>query len=185
VPIPTKPWPPAIHNKFDDKIADNPTFTNLAAGVNDSQSTIYVPRDQNGLRTDRVKESRWVKVDASGKPTSETSPTKPANADSSWHLQVRLNFREPQEEGGDSWVEQEKAALFNTLVMHDYMVYYGPTPAAGKSWPASYSTQVADSYADDKGKSRAQPMYFCSGHHQSHLKADVGITRAFLSNQSL
>jgi hypothetical protein len=182
---PTKPWPPAIHNKFDDKIADNPTFTNLAAGVNDPKSVIYVPRDQNGLRTDRVKESRWVKVDASGKPTAETSATKPANADSSWHLQVRLNFREPQEEGGDSWVEQEKAALFNTLVMHDYMVYYGPTPAAGKLWPASYSTQVADSYADDKGKSRAQPQYFCSGHHQSHLKADVGITaRSFPTNRS-
>ena len=58
-------------------------------------------------------------------------------------------------------------------------------PAAGKTWPASYSTQVADSYADDKGKSRAQPMYFCSGHHQSALKADVGIVaRSFQTNRS-
>ncbi len=180
----TKPWPPAIHNKFDDKIADNPDFTNLAKGVNDPKSVIYIPRDQNNLRTDRVKESRWVKVDAAGKPTSETSSTKPANADG-WKLQVRLNFREPEEEGGNSWVEQEKAAVFNTLIMHDYMVYYGPTPATGKTWPASYSTQVADSYADDKGKSRAQPMYFCSGHHQSALKADVGIVaRSFQTNRS-
>jgi hypothetical protein len=182
---PSKPWPPAIHNKFDDKIADNPEFTNLAPQVNDPKSVVYIPRDQNGLRTDRVKESRWVKVDAKGRPTNEVSATKPANADANWKLQVRLNFREPEEEGGNSWAEQEKAALFNTLVMHDYMVYYGPTPATGKLWPASYSTQVADSYADDKGKSRAQPMYFCSGHHQSALKFDVGITaRAFQTNRS-
>jgi hypothetical protein len=182
---PKKPWPPAIHNKFDDKIADNPAFTNLAKEVNDKNSVVYIERDQNGLRKDRVKESRWVKVDAAGKPTTQTSATKPADADASWKLQVRLNFRESQEEGGNSWVEQEKAALFNTLIMHDYMVYYGPTPAAGKLWPASYSTQVADSYADDKGKSRAQPMYFCSGHHQSSLKFDNGVTaRSAQTNRS-
>lgn len=182
---PTKPWPPAIHNKFDDKHPENPEFTNLAPQVNDPKSVAYIERDQNGLRKDRVKESRWVKVDANGKPTSQTSSTKPANADASWKLQVRLNFREPEEEGGNTWVEQEKAALFNTLVMHDYMVYFGPTPATGKLWPAGFSTQLADSYADDKGKSRAQPMYFCSGHHQSALKFDVGITaRAFQTNRS-
>ncbi|GDX85071.1 hypothetical protein LBMAG43_11130 [Methylococcaceae bacterium] len=183
----TKPWPPAIHNKFDDKIDDNPTFTNLDKAVNDPKSKSYIERDQNGLRKDRVKESRWVKVDANGKPTTTTSATKPADADKdpSWKLQVRLNFREAQEEGGTSWVEQEKAALFNTLIMHDYMVYFGPTPATGKLWPASYSTQIADSYADDKGKSRAQPMYFCSGHHQSSLKFDVGVVaRVAQTNRS-
>ncbi len=182
---PTKAWPPAVHNKFDDKIADNPAFTNLAMEMNDPANKNYIPRDQNNLRKDRVKESRWVKVDAAGKPTSQTSPTKPADADASWKLQVRLNFRAPEEEGGSSWVEQEKAALFNTLVMHDYMVYYGPTPATGAKWPASYSSQLADGYADDKGKSRAQPMYFCAGHHQSALKFDVGIVpRAFQTNRS-
>ena len=182
---PTKPWPPAIHNKFDDKIPDNPAFTSLSPQVNDPKSVIYIPRDQNGLRTDRVKESRWVKTDSAGKPTSQTSPTKPADADASWKLQVRLNFREAEEEGGTSWVEQEKAALFNTLIMHDYMVPFGPTPAAGKLWPASYSVITADNYADDKGKTRAQPMYFCSGHHQSSLKFDVGVVpRAFQTNRS-
>ncbi|MDD5753794.1 MAG: PKD domain-containing protein, partial [Methylococcales bacterium] len=181
----TKPWPPAVHNKFDDKVDDNPAFTNLAKEMNDPANKNYIPRDQNNLRTDRVKESRWVKVDATGKPTTETSPTKPATADGSWKLQVRLNFRAPEEEGGTSWVEQEKAALFNTLVMHDYMVYFGPTPATGKLWPASYSSQLADGYADDKGKSRTQPMYFCSGHHQSSLKFDVGVVpRAFQTNRS-
>ena len=182
---PMKPWPPAIHNKFDDKIADNDKFTNLAPNINDKTSPFYVERDQNNLRKDRVKASRWVKVDANGKPTSETSPTKPANADASWHLQVQLNFRTPEEEGGNSWIEQEKAATFNTLVMHDYMVYYGPTPAAGAKWPASYSSQLADNYADDKGKSRAQPQYFCSGHHQSALKWDVGVgAKAFQTTRS-
>ncbi|MEN9757344.1 MAG: hypothetical protein RL755_1531 [Pseudomonadota bacterium] len=182
---PMKPWPPAVHNKFDDKIADNDKFTNLAPNINDKASPFYVERDQNNLRKDRVKASRWVKVDANGKPTSETSPTKPANADASWHLQVQLNFRTPEEEGGSSWVEQEKAAIFNTLVMHDYMVYYGPVPASGAKWPASYSSQLADNYADDKGKSRAQPQYFCSGHHQSALKWDVGVgAKAFQTTRS-
>jgi hypothetical protein len=172
----TKPWPPAIHNRFDDKIADNPAFTNL--GVN-------VPKDQNGLRTDRVKASRWARFDpATGKPTGETSPTKPADA-TNWKLQVQLNFREAGEVGGDGWIDREKAALFNTLVMHDYMVFYGPTPATGKLWPASYSTQVADSYADDLGKSRAQPMYFCAGHHFSQLKFDNGVaSRSYPTNRS-
>ena len=183
---PTKPWPPAIHNKFDDTIPDNPAFSNLSPAVKDPKSVIYIARDQNNLRTDRVKESRWVKVDAKGRPTSTTSPTKPANADASWHLQVRLNFHEPKDEGGESWLEQEKAAVFNTLVMHDYMVPFGPTPATGKLWPASYSVQTADAYtADDKGTARANPMYFCSGHHQSSLKWDIGVgAKAFQTNRS-
>jgi hypothetical protein len=158
---PTKPWPPAVHNRFDDKHPENPTFTNLNPGVNDPTSPSYVPRDANGLRTDRVAESR---IGPDGK------------------LQIRLKFAEPE---SGSWVDQEKAALFNTLVMHDYMVLYGPTPAEGKLWPASYSTQLADSYADDKGKSRAQPMYFCAGHHFSNLQTDNGVApRRFKGNRS-
>jgi hypothetical protein len=182
---PSKPWPPAVNNRFDDKHPDNPSFTNLAPGVNDPASPAFITRDQNGLRTDRVKASRWAKFDlATGKPTGETGPTKPADA-TGWRLQLQLKFRNAQDYGGDSWVEQEKAALFNTLVMHDYMVFYGPTPAAGKLWPASYSTQVADSYADDVGKNRAQPMYFCAGHHYSQIKFDNGVAaRSYPTNRS-
>ncbi len=185
---PAKAWPPAIHNRFDDKIADNPEFTNLRVNKDSSQpfSATNIPLDQNGLRKDRVEESRWAKFDlATMKPTGETSPTKPAGAGAEWKLQIRVKYRDASapdnvtelagKSAGDTWIDKEKAALFNTLVAHDYMVYYGPTPAANKTWPASYSTQVADSYADDVGKSPAQPMYFCSGHHQSHLKADFGI----------
>ncbi|MEQ1529751.1 MAG: PKD domain-containing protein [Methylococcales bacterium] len=185
---PMKAWPPAIHNRFDDKIADNANFTNLGVTKDSSKpfSATNIPVDANGLRTDRVEESRWAKFDLTTmKPTGETSPTKPANADASWKLQIRVKYRDASapdnvtelagKPAGNTWIDKEKAALFNTLVAHDYMVYYGPTPAANKTWPASYSTQVADSYADDLGKSRAQPMYFCSGHHQSHLKADFGI----------
>jgi len=194
---PAKAWPPAIHNRFDDKIADNANFTNLGVTKDAAQplSATNIPVDQNGLRKDRVEESRWAKFDlATGKPLGDVktgkpaelfSSTKPAGAGLEWKLQIRVKYRDPSapdnvtelanKAAGDSWIDQEKAALFNTLVAHDYMVYYGPTPAANKTWPASYSTQVADSYADDLGKSRAQPMYFCSGHHQSHLKADFGI----------
>jgi hypothetical protein len=158
---PAKPWPPAIHNTFNDKHPENPTFTNLAPQISDPNSPAYVPRDANGLRKDRVLESR---IGPDGK------------------LQVRLNFAEP---ASNAWEDQEKAALFNTLVMHDYMVYYGPTPAAGKVWPASYSSQLADGYADDKGKSRANPMYFCSGHHYSHMRIDNGSgSRNYPTNRS-
>ncbi len=158
---PTKPWPPAIHNRFDDKHPDNPAFTNLAPGANDPNSKAYIPRDANGLRTDRIAESR---IGPDGK------------------LQVRLKFREPE---SDNWADQEKAALFNTLVMHDYMVFYGPTPATGMQWPASYSSQLADYYGDDIGKNRSQPQYFCSGHHYSHLKIDNGVgNRTYPTNRS-
>lgn len=158
---PTKPWPPAIHNRFDDKHPDNPAFTNLAPGANDPNSKAYIPRDANGLRTDRIAESR---IGPDGK------------------LQVRLKFREPE---SDAWADQEKAALFNTLVMHDYMVFYGPTPATGMQWPASYSSQLADYYGDDIGKNRSQPQYFCSGHHYSHLKIDNGVgNRTYPTNRS-
>ncbi|MGI9212276.1 MAG: PKD domain-containing protein, partial [Methylococcaceae bacterium] len=158
---PTKPWPPAIHNRFDDKHPENPAFTNLAPGANDPNSTAYIPRDANGLRTDRIAESR---IGPDGK------------------LQVRLKFHEAE---SDSWADQEKAALFNTLLMHDYMVFYGPTPATGMKWPASYSSQLADYYGDDIGKARSQPQYFCSGHHYSQLKIDNGVAgRSYPTNRS-
>lgn len=173
---PAKPWPPAVHNRFADLHPENPAGNNLG---------VAIPRDANGLRTDRVKASRWAKFDpATGKATGEYSDTKPADA-TNWKLQVQLNFREPGEVGGDSWIDREKAALFNTLVMHDYMVLYGPTPDAGKLWPKNFSTQVADSYGDDVGKSRAQPMYFCAGHHYSQLKFDNGVAaRSYPTNRS-
>jgi len=186
---PNKAWPPAIHNRFNNKIDGNDKFTNLSVTLtNNETSATNIKVDQNGLRTDRVKASRWMKFDkTTDKPTGETSPIKPAAADTdpSWRLQLQINYAAADKYGDDSWVNQEKAALFNTLIAHDYMVYYGPTPATGATWPASYSTQVADSYADDLGKSRAAPMYFCSGHHQSHLKSDVGITaRSYATNRS-
>lgn len=166
-----KVWPPAIHNRFDDKHPENSSFTNLG---------VTIERDANGLRTDRVKASRWYNV-----KTGATQPTKPADA-TDWQLQLQVKFRGPEFYGAkDDWVAQEKAALFNTLVMHDYMVLYGPTPASGKEFPESYSSQVADNYADDVGKGRSQPMYFCSGHHQSNLKFDVGIgAKSISTNRS-
>lgn len=163
-----KAWPPAIHNRFNDKHPENPSFTNLLAGT--------TQKDANGLRTDRVKESRWVKLDGKGNPTGEISATQPADA-TGWTLQLKVKFKSASDYGkADDPLAQEKAAVFNTMVLHDYMVFYGPTPAAGKTWPASYSSQIADAYSDDDvAKASANPQYFCSGHHQSHLKFDVGI----------
>jgi len=171
----TKAWPPAIHNRFDNRHPENEAFNNLA---------VDVPKDVNGLRTDRVKASRWVKLDGQGKPTAEVSDTMPtqyadykaAFADG-WTLQLKIKFKTGADYGdANDPMAQEKAALFNTEVMHDYMVFYGPTPATGKTWPANYSSQLADSYSDDDvGTSPAKTQYFCSGHHQSQLKFDVGI----------
>lgn len=180
---PSKPWPPAIHNLFNDKHPENPAFTNLAPGVNDPTSPAYVPRDANGLRTDRVAESRWWNL--------KTNQPCLQNSSQDCKLQIRLKFKEAKDYAapGDrdpySIVNRDKAALFNGLVMHDYMVKWGPTPAKDKLWPASYSSQLADGYAEDKGTSRANPMYFCSGHHMSQLKLDVGINpRAYITNRS-
>jgi hypothetical protein len=187
----SKSWPPAIHNKFDNKNAADATYTNLGVPLTTADTSLTnIKVDQNGLRTDRVKASRWVKLDSKGFPTNETSATKPENADKSWRLQIQVKFYDYSKYGAtdNSWVNQEKAALFNTLIMHDYMVKYGPTPATGSDWPASFSTQVADNYGgDDVGKSPVTPMYFCSGHHQSQLKFDVGVNGGagkFATNRS-
>lgn len=191
---PGKAWPPAVHNRFDDKHPENPTFTNLT-------DKVEIPKDANGLRQDRVKASRWVKLDANGQPTAEVSDTKPEgpicafNTDdpsqslypNCWTVQLKIKFKSGADYGdANDPMAQEKAALFNALVMHDYMVLYGPTPASGKTWPASYSTQLADAYSDDDvGKANTNPMYFCSGHHQSQLKFDIGITaKAPATNRS-
>lgn len=187
---PMQSWPPAIHNRFDDLHPDNPTFTNLAPGagnpnavVPNGAATLPSLIGPNGLRTDRVKASRWINLKT--RQVTEVNASRPTENPGDWRLQIQIRFKSAQDYGGDSWVEQEKAALFNTLVMHDYMVLYGPTPAQGKSWPASYSTQVADNYGDDVGKSRAQPMYFCAGHHFSALKYDNGVaSRSYPTNRS-
>lgn len=204
-----KPWPPAIHNHFDDTHPDKADFTNLIANSKD-----LIPRDANNRRMDRVKESRWVKLDAQGKPpvldasgnptdaskVSATPPSvymdvinDPANSSKTegekimlankaahaagWTIQFKIKFKSAADYGdANDPILQEKAALFNTLVMHDYMAFYGPTPATGKTVPAGYSSQLADGFTEeDTGKDGAKPQYYCSGHHQSQLKFDVGI----------
>lgn len=216
----TKPWPPAIHNHFDDTHPDKVNFTNLIANSKD-----LIPRDANNRRTDRVKESRWVKLDDQGQPpvldvsgnptdserVSATRPAQfmaaveadPANASKTadekraladkaahaagWTIQFKIKFKSAADYGdANDPILQEKAALFNVLVMHDYMAFYGPTPASGKTVPASYSSQLADSFTEeDTGVSGAKPQYYCSGHHQSQLKFDIGIAaKAAATNRS-
>lgn len=146
-------WPPAIHNVFNvnayDPLPPNKPATYLLSGA--------VPADASGLRTDRVVESR---TGADGK------------------LQIRLKFKDAAEYGDpDDWVAQEKAALFNTLVLHDYMVKYSPT--------GTISSQIADLVEDKLNGSRGAAMYFCSSHHTSQLKFDAGVAgRSYPSNRS-
>ncbi|WP_367155582.1 PKD domain-containing protein [Methylomonas sp. HYX-M1] len=171
VRVAAKAHPPAIHNRFTNKHPENSSFNNLI------NSGADIPRHTDtDIRTDRVKEVRWVKLDDNGNATNEISTTKPADTQG-WTEQVRLKFRSGADYGNaEDPVAQEKAALFNTLVMHDYMVKWGPNPDLNKVWPKSYSSQLADAYSeDDLGTSASQPMYFCSGHHQSQMKFDVGI----------
>lgn len=166
-----KAWPPAIHNRFDDTFVDNTSYSNLGPAGQ------AIPRHTDtNIRKDRVKAVRWVKLDAAGNATSETSDTKPADM-TGWTVQIQLKFKSGADYGNaDDPMAQEKAAIFNTLVMHDYMVFYGPTPSEGKTWPTKPSSQLADYYSDDDvGSSAARPQYFCSGHHQSQFKFDIGI----------
>ena len=87
-------------------------------------------------------------------------------------LKLKLKFFDAESE---DWRDQEKAALLNAELMHDYMVFYTPTSDLSK--PLSdrgVSTQLVD-YFEDKWTSKAQPMYFCAGHHATTSMAEVGI----------
>lgn len=150
-------WGPAVHNRFDNVKFDDPNYSVTAKGID-------IPRDQNGLRTDRVAESRWLK------PDGTTSPTNPAK-DPAWKLQIRLKFKEAKDFGDDSWQNQEKAALFNTLVVHDYMTKYVPKneTTGVMSWVAVFAE-----YADDVYSAARNANNICAAHHWSTLKGDVG-----------
>lgn len=141
---------PATHNLFDGKFALNPAQAIVAPGIK-------LEYDANGIRTDRVAESRWLKPDGT---TSALNPTK----DASWKLQIRLKFKDASAYGDDNWQNREKAARWNTMLMHDYMT------------PINYNNARDDVFAeiaDDKYVSR-NTVTMCASHHTSTLKQDVG-----------
>jgi hypothetical protein len=159
---------PAVHNRFDDKhVAVNmggltDVFDNRLAGAGKEY-------DANGLRIDRIAESRWLK------PDGATSPTNPGN-DPSWRLQVRLKFKGAEEYGDPAdWRAQEKASLYNIALLHDYLTkYYASDYYPGRP-DKDISKNIATAFSDqaeEKGKTPLNAM--CAGHHTSQLKAEVG-----------
>lgn len=141
---------PATHNLFDGMFALNPTAAVVAPGIK-------LDYDANGIRTDRVVESRWLKPDGT---TSALNPTK----DASWKLQIRLKFKDASAYGDDNWQNREKAARWNTMLLHDYMT------------PINYNNGRDDVFAeiaDDKYVSR-NTVTMCASHHTSTLKQDTG-----------
>ncbi len=141
---------PAVHNLFDGIFPLNPSQKMVADGIT-------LEKDANGIRTDRVAESRWLK------PDGTTSPTNPGK-DASWKLQIRLKFKDASDYGDNTWQNQEKAARWNTMLLHDYMT------------PINYNNGRDDVFAeiaDDKYTSRAA-VTICASHHTSTLKQDTG-----------
>ena len=182
---PTKLWPPAIHNRFDMK---NPFDANYAVTIPvDAEKKAGIERDQNNLRKDRVSQSRWINAKGA------TSDTRPNDGDSTWKLQLKLAFK-----GGDwyakergavevTWQDEEKAALWNTLLIHDYQVFYGLTVFTP---PYAFSTQLTD-YVEDIYKPSGKhgvgtPLNFCASTcHISEMRRDVGwSTRSFVYRYS-
>ncbi|WP_367155941.1 PKD domain-containing protein [Methylomonas sp. HYX-M1] len=142
---------PAVHNTFDNKFPLDPSLKMQADGI-------QLEFDANGIRKDRVAESRWLKPDGS---TAETNPTN----DPSWKLQIRLAFRDSSYYGEDTWQNREKAARWNTMLMHDYMT------------PINYRNTRDDIFAeiaDDQYTTTRNTVTMCASHHGSTLKLDTG-----------
>jgi cytochrome c peroxidase len=186
-------WPPAIHNTFQMVLGDDGKYYNHNA-YNAKYSYTLQPEemgtelDANGLRKDRVAESRWINL----KNTAETCPILPSSGNtdttlphichsdpavgSDWKLQLRLKFKsgddyKPAGRTEASWQDEEKAALWNTLLLHDYMVKYG---ISGNSYSSQLADMTEDKYAAGSGRT-SSPMYFCSSHHGSPNRHEVGV----------
>lgn len=142
---------PAVHANFDGKFPLNPAQAMVAPGI-------VLQYDKNGLRTDRVADSRWLKPDGT---TAETNPGK----DPAWKLQIKLKFKEATDYGEDNWINQEKAARWNNMLLHDYMT------------PINYNNQRDDVFTevvDDQYTDRRNTVTMCASHHTSTLKYDYG-----------
>lgn len=160
-------WPGALHNRFELKPSANGQLTviNDFDGAEHLRTDIdtvaaYKPFSPEGtpppgkestkIRGDRVSAARWV----NGK------------------LQIKLKFYEPE---NDTWQAQEKAALNNVGLLHDYMVLYG----TGKN----IQTQYADTMEDKVKSSRAHAVG-CAGHHGVNTLEDAGLRGTSSSSKS-
>lgn len=143
---------PAVHQTFvGDKFVLDPKAPMVAPGIKLSY-------DPNGVRKDRVAESRWLK------PDGTTSPTNPDN-DKTWKLQIRLKFKAASDYGEDNWQNREKAARWNNMLMHDYMT------------PINYNNARDDVFTeavDDQLPNARNTTTRCASHHTSTLRYDTG-----------
>ncbi|MEQ1530516.1 MAG: hypothetical protein ABL925_14470, partial [Methylococcales bacterium] len=153
---------PAIHNRFDDEHVALP-----GKKIDNRPPGVGADYDINGIRKDRVVDSRFWNL------ATDQACSK---GDADCKLQIRLRFKGAEEYGNkDDWRAQEKAALYNTALMHDYMTKYYYNQAYSGLDPSKASKTFATTFADqveEKGKNSLGAA--CAGHHTSQLKADIG-----------
>ncbi|MEQ1529750.1 MAG: PKD domain-containing protein [Methylococcales bacterium] len=153
---------PALHNPFDNKQLNSLvkwlTRNNPTPATGDTVAKgLTLNYDANGIRTDRVAQSRWLK------PDGTTSETNPGN-DKTWKLQIRLKFKGATDYGEDNFINREKAARWNTMLLHDYMT------------PVNYNNARDDIFAEiaDDAFTTRNTVTMCASHHTSTLKQDTG-----------
>jgi hypothetical protein len=149
---------PAVHQTFKGKyFVLDPKLALVGEGIE-------LKYDANGIRMDRVEESRWLK------PDGTTSPTNPTD-DKTWKLQIRLKFKDSKDYGEDTWQNQEKAARWNNMLVHDYM-----TPINYRNARDDIFTDAVDdnNYASTPTNIVRNSVTQCASHHTSTLKADTG-----------
>ncbi|MEQ1619991.1 MAG: hypothetical protein ABL919_01205 [Methylococcales bacterium] len=160
-------WPGALHNRFELQTAANGQLTvkNDFDGTEHLRTDIdtvaaYQPitpegtapagKESTKIRGDRVTAARWV----DGK------------------LQIKIRFFDAE---NDTWQAQEKAALKNLGLMHDYMVLYG----TGKNIQTQYTDIV-----EDKVKASRANAIGCVGHHGVNTLEDAGLRGTSSSSKS-
>lgn len=160
-------WPGAIHNRFELKKNTAGKYTML----NDFDGTEY-------LRTDIDTEAAYQPITPEGTAPAGKESTKIRGdrvTAARWvdgKLQIKLKFFDAE---NDTWQAQEKAALLNVGLIHDYMVAYG----TGKN----YQTQYTDTYEDKIKASRANAIG-CVGHHGVNTLEDAGLRGTSSSSKS-
>ncbi|NOS89395.1 MAG: PKD domain-containing protein, partial [Methylococcaceae bacterium] len=161
-------WPPALHNRFDAINPFAPTVAQIVVKPAD-EAKIGITRDQNNLRKDRVKASRWINS------AGVVAATKPNDNDTSWKLQLQLNFKSGEDymlpgATAPTWQDDEKAAEWNMLLLHDYQVWLGLTVF---NPPYAFSTQLLDSLEDLRAAARGRNVNFCySTCHISEMRRE-------------
>ncbi len=160
-------WPGAIHNRFELKMNAEGKYTML----NDFDGSEY-------LRTDIDTEAAYQPITPEGTPPVGKESTKIRGdrvTAARWvdgKLQIKLKFFDAE---NATWQAQEKAALLNVGLIHDYMVAYG----TGKN----YQTQYTDTFEDKIKSSRANAIG-CVGHHGVNTLEDAGLRGTSSSSKS-